>query len=217
MTIFKEQNKHNEFCELLISGDHSKCSEFIHKNSKGITLQQLYENIIKRALYQIGVLWETNKISVATEHLATSIVEAILNDFYAQIVSSEQNGKKVIGACVENEFHQIGIKMITDVFELNGWNAYFVGANTPTKELIHLIKTVNPNVLALSLSIYFNLPILENMIQKIRKEFPVLSILVGGQAFLHGGQDVLLKYNNVTYMPDMQSVKLFIKNTDYYG
>ncbi len=210
MTIFKEQNKYKEFCELLISGDHSKCSEFVHKNSKDITLQEFYENIIKRALYEIGLLWETNKISVATEHLATSIVEAILNEFYDQIISSERNDKKVIGACVENEFHQIGIKMITDAFELHGWNAYFLGANTPAKELIHLIKTVNPDILALSLSIYFNLPILENMIRKIRKEFPNLSILVGGQAFLHGGQDVLLKYYNVTYLPDMQSIELQI-------
>jgi methanogenic corrinoid protein MtbC1 len=212
MVIANQQLTNNKFVELLISGNYSKCSEFVHDNLKVNTIPELYENIIKKALYEIGELWETNKISVATEHLASSIVEAILNELYGQIISAERNTKKVIGACVENEFHQIGIKMITDVFEMNGWNAYIIGANTPTKELISFTNRVKPDILAISLSLYFNLPILENMLQKFRNEFPDLTILVGGQAFLRGGHDVVLKYDNVVYVPDIQSLQSFIKN-----
>ena len=154
---------------------------------------------------------------MATEHLASAIVEAILNELYFKVISKKKINKTVIVACVEKEFHQIGIKMVSDVFEMNGWNTHFLGANTPTTELISFAKTIKPDILAVSLSLYFHLPILENMIQMIRKDFPDLLILVGGQAFRNGGQDVLLKYNNVIYQPDLNSTDLFIKTINQNG
>ena len=213
-----DQNAYKEFLNLLISGNRTNCSAFIQNYSNdNISIQELYENIIKKALYDVGELWEFNKISVATEHLASAVVEAILNELYSKIIPKERISKTVIVACVENEFHQIGIKMISDVFEMNGWNAFFLGANTPTKELISFTKIINPDFLAISLSIYFHLPILENMIQLIKKDFPELPILVGGQAFRHGGQNILTKYDNVIYKPDITSTELFIKNLNQNG
>ncbi len=213
-----KQISHKEFLDLLISGNRSMCSVFAHKYvNNNVSIQGLYENIFKKALYDVGELWEYNKISVATEHLASAIVEAILNELYSKIILQEKFNKTVIVACVENEFHQIGIKMISDIFEMNGWHTHFLGANTPTNELISFTKSIKPDMLAISLSIYFHLPILENMIQRIRKEFPTLPILVGGQAFRHGGQNILLKYENVFYKSDLNSAELFIKKLNQNG
>jgi methanogenic corrinoid protein MtbC1 len=212
------QVTHKEFLNALLSGNRSKCSELANNYlNNGVSIEMLYETIIKKALYEVGELWEYNKISVATEHLASAIVEGILNELYFKIISSDKINKTVIVSCVENEFHQIGIKMISDVFEMNGWNSYFLGANTPTNELISFSKTIKPDIFAISLSIYFHLPILEKMIPIIRKEFPELPMLVGGQAFRHGGQDILLKYENVIYKPDLSSTESFIKNFNQNG
>lgn len=211
--LFQElKQTHNEFLNALILGNHSVCSELVHTYlTSQISIKALYEKIIKKSLYDIGDLWEYNKISVATEHMASAIVESILNQLYFELISKEKKNKTVVTTCVENEFHQIGIKMISDIFEMNGWNALFLGSNTPTSELISFIKSKNPDLLALSLSLYFNLPGLEKTIQKVRKEFPELPILVGGQAFLHDGQDVLLKYENVVFRPDLDSAELYLK------
>ncbi len=210
--------KHQDFMNILISGDRSQCSLYAQKfMDEHSSINELYENIIKKALYDIGELWEYNKISVATEHLASAIVEALLNELYSNIIVKEKRNKTVVVACVENEFHQIGGKMISDIFELNGWNAHFLGADTPTKDLIAFVQSIQPDMLAISLSIYFHLPILENMIQRIRKELPNLPILVGGQAFRHGGRDVIAKYENVTYLPDLNSTDSYIKKLNQNG
>lgn len=202
-----------EFLDALILGNYSQCSALAHSYlANQNSIKELYEYIIKKSLYNVGELWEYNKISVSTEHLASSVVEAIMNQLYLEIISTERNEKTVVAACVENEFHQIGIKMISDVFEMNSWNALFLGSNTPTADLLSFIKLRNPDLVAISLSLYFNLPSLEKMIQKVQKEFPNLPILVGGQAFLHGGEDVLLKYDNVVYKPDLNRTEVFIKN-----
>ncbi|MFO7864660.1 MAG: cobalamin-dependent protein [Salinivirgaceae bacterium] len=213
-----QRGAHQDFLNILISGDRLRCSEFAQKYMKEkASINQLYENIIKNALYDIGELWEYNKISVATEHLASAIVEALLNELYSSITAKEKISKTVVVACVENEFHQIGGKMISDIFELNGWNAHFLGADTPTKDLIAFVQSTKPDILAISLSIYFHLPVLESMIQSIRKELTNLPILVGGQAFRHGGRDVILKYENVTYLPDLNSTDSYIKKLNQNG
>ena len=218
MSVSLIQRSHKEFLNLLITGNRSKCSELaINYLKNDVSIKVLYENIIKNALYEVGELWEYNKISVATEHLASAIVEGILNELYFKIISNDRINKTVIVSCVESEFHQIGIKMINDLFEMNGWNSYFLGANTPINELISFAKTIKPDIFAISLSIYFHLPILEKMIPMIRSEFPILPILVGGQAFRYGGQEILLKYDNVIYKPDLNSTDLFIKNLNKNG
>jgi len=205
-------NQHKEFVELLLSGERLLCSEYSHNYFKQTgSLIGLYENVFKSSLYEIGKLWEYNKISVAEEHLASSIVEAILNEFYHNIAPKEKPGKIVVVSCVEEEMHQIGVKMISDIFEMKGWKSFFLGANTPVKELIDYTKLIRPDLLAISLSIYFHLPVLEDMLQRVQQIFPEQHLLVGGQAFSHGGTEVLQKYKNVFYKPDLKSTEAFIK------
>lgn len=209
---------HQDFVQFLLSGNHLKCSAFARRSLLNkIPVKTLYEEIIREALYEVGELWETNRISVASEHLASAIVEAVLNELYGQIISHEKINKTVIVACVENEFHQIGIKMVSDVFEMNGWNTHFLGANTPTDELISFAKTVQPDMLAISLSIYFHIPVLLAMLDKVRAEFPRMPVLVGGQAFRHGGQEVLNAYERVTYLPDLDQTELYINQSMNHG
>lgn len=121
------ENTKNAFLNSLLLGSRSECSKIIsEQNSKQLPFKVLYEDVIKSALYEVGELWEFNKISVATEHLASAIVEAILNENYPNIVAEEKSTKKVLLSCVKNEYHQIGIKMVSDVFESNSWNAFFL-------------------------------------------------------------------------------------------
>ncbi len=201
-----------EFLSSLLNANRIECSNIVRKLiQSNISILEIYENIIKHSMYQVGELWESNKITVATEHLASAISEAILNELYLSIISNQKINKTVLLTCVETEYHQIGIKMVSDVFEMNGWSTYFLGSNTPTIDLISFAKTIPLDFIAISLSIYFHLPELEKAIKILRDEFPEIPILVGGQAFRHGGQNILLNYYKVIYQPDLNSVDLFIK------
>jgi methanogenic corrinoid protein MtbC1 len=203
--------KHKEFLEYLIAGDRPACSRYAHEYvAQNHSIQELYEEILRASLYDVGKLWEYNQISVATEHLAAAIVEAILSEFYKDIISREKSDKRVILCCVEKEVHQIGIKMISDLFEMNGWYSYFLGANTPTTDLMDYIRVIDPHLLGISTSIYFHLPTLDDMLQRIRQKFPDLPVLVGGQAFACEGEALLEQHPHVYYEPDLKSTEVFI-------
>ncbi len=208
----------HDFLVALLSGNRRECSQIAKKYLENeYSIKSLYENIFKTSLYQIGKLWEFNKIGVATEHMATSIISSILNEFFSKIISNNRLEKKMIAACVENELHEVGIKMVADVFEMNGYDSFLLGANTPVKELISFVQSIKPDVLALSLSVFFNFPKLVTMIKEIQSAFPKIDILVGGQAFLHGGLEVLEKYPNTKYLPDLNSIDLWIKDNNKKG
>lgn len=207
-----EKIDYTAFLDSLLRGDRTYCSQVIRNELKSNPpVYDLYEKLIRRSLYEIGELWENNKISTATEHLASAIIEAIMNEIYPEVISTEKTDKSVVLTCVENEMHQIGIKMVNDIFELNGWRTYFLGTNTPVDSLVRFTREIQPNLLAISVSLYFHLPDLEKMIQHITDEFPGLKIFVGGQAFRHGGVEVISSYKDVIYLPDLNSLDQYLK------
>lgn len=203
----------NEYLKYLLAGDHRECSKLIQKfTAKENDFKILYEEVIRDSLYEVGKLWEMNKISVASEHLASSIVEANLNELYPSIITSEKNERTAIVACIESEMHQIGIKMAADVLEMQGWNVHFLGANTPTHDLFTFVRAIKPNLLGVSLSIYSNMPTLEKILKISHAEFPNLRVLVGGQAFQHGGEEVIKKYPNVVFKANLKELNEYITN-----
>ncbi|MBI9034409.1 MAG: cobalamin-dependent protein [Bacteroidales bacterium] len=209
----KELNQ--EFLDSLLQGDFRKCQKIVNSyiaDQHNIT--ELYEFIFKENLYKVGDLWEFNKISVAEEHIATSVVEAIMSGMFYDIISKERIQKSVIITSIEGEQHQIGSKMVADIFEKNGWDAFFLGANTPTRELISFIHKKKPDVVALSISIFFNMNVLEETLETLTIEFPELKILVGGQAFRHGGVKILDKFQNVSFMHDLNDLEEFLQSNN---
>jgi methanogenic corrinoid protein MtbC1 len=199
------------YLENLLLGNRKKCSLVVHEFlSQNPSLIDLYEKVIKISLYEVGILWETNKISVATEHLATAITEGILNELFEKITPYKKYNNKVVVACVENEKHQVGIKMVADVFEMHGWESFFLGAGIPLHELEKYIKEVKPDVLAISLSVYFNYSNLLKMLELFRKEFPDLTIILGGQAFSNYNFDLPERFSKVIYIPDLYMLEQYI-------
>lgn len=207
-----------DYINSLIKGDRKKCLTLINKYLEtNPNTTRIYEEVIKESLYRVGEMWESNEISVATEHLATSITESLLNHIFKSVDSDRKVGKKVIIAGTEKEIHQVGIKMVADLFEKHGWETFFLGGNVPTKDLILFIKTTEPDLVGLSLSIYNNLPNLEKTIARIREVHPSLPIIIGGRAFLMGGRDVISQFKSAFYIPDLYALEIFIQNQNEYN
>ncbi len=206
-----EFETYNNYFNSLIKGAKHECVAIVEELIKNnVAVEIIYTQLFQHALYQVGEYWEMNKISVATEHMATAITENLMIRIQPQLFSSERTGKKAVIACVANEYHQVGAKMVADIFEMNGWDGYFIGANTPISELTRFLEKQNPDLLGLSLSIYFNLPELQATIAHIRKHFTEMPIMVGGQAFRWGGADIVQQFNNVEYISGIDNLNTFI-------
>ena len=200
-----------DFLQNLLKGNRATCSSITRQYlAQNPSIKDLYEEVFKVSLYEVGRLWETNQITVATEHMATAVTEGILNELFEQIVSQKKYNKKVVVACVENEKHQVGIKMVADVFEMKGWESFFLGTGIPTSELVKFIRETQPDILAISLSVYFNFASLLKMLELLRSEFPELQIIIGGQAFSRVSDEALLRLGNVVLISDLYLLEKYI-------
>ena len=208
-----DENIFSEYLTYLLDGDKNNCHRIlISLIESEMDVREIYLRLIQDSMYKVGDLWEFNKISVATEHMATSITESLMALFYPLIFSSERTGKSAVISCVANEYHQIGGRMVADIFELNGWDGYFIGANSPITDMLDIISQKQPDLVGLSLSIYFRLPELAKTIESITEIYPDLRLLIGGQAFRWGGMDILNRYNNVEYISSLNELESIIIN-----
>lgn len=201
------------FFSFLLSGGRAECAGIVRRLlADEIGIRVLYTELFQPALYQVGELWENNKISVANEHLATSIVEGLLPLVYPRLFREEHCGKKAVVSCVVNEYHQIGGKMVADIFELNKWDSFFLGANTPMNDFFDFIEEKTPDAVGLSVSVFFNMGKLLCTIEELRKKWAGLPILVGGQAFRFGGGDLLREYPDVYLIDSLAGLETFIRD-----
>ncbi len=202
---------YQNYFSYLIKGEKNRCKQIVEELSlKNTAVERIYTDLFQRSLYQVGEYWELNRISVATEHMATAITENMMIQLQPRLFATERTGKKAVVACVANEYHQVGAKMIADVFEMNGWDGYFIGANTPTEELIRFLETQQPDMIGLSLSLYFNLQELKTALEQIRNKLPDTPVVVGGQAFRWGGTEIIQQFNNVEYLSGIDALQELI-------
>ena len=69
-----------KYLENLLQGNRLNCSAIAKQYlAQNPSFLQLYEEVFKVALYEVGRLLETNQLSVATKHMATAITERIRN------------------------------------------------------------------------------------------------------------------------------------------
>lgn len=199
---------YNTYLDALLAGRRSECRRIVQELlDAGIEVKRLYGGLFQRSMYRVGELWETNRISVANEHLATSITESLLNLSYPLVFGTPRIGKKAVISCSANEFHQVGGKMVADILELHGWDGHFLGANTPPGELVQVIAAETPDLVGLSLSILSNLEQLKRVIEAVRADFPNLDLVIGGQAFRWGGLEAIKRYSGVAYIPDLDTLE----------
>jgi methanogenic corrinoid protein MtbC1 len=176
----------NNYLSFLIDGNKKGAHDIIMKAFQdGTLIRDLYLNVFQVTQQESGRLWQMNKINVGQEHFITSATQLIMSQLYPYMFAHTVNEKKIIVSCITGELHEIGPRMVADLFEMDGWNSYYFGANTPQNSLIKAIEVHHPDVLAISVTMTYNLSAVSDLIETIRnnKETDYLKIIVGGYPF----------------------------------
>ena len=138
--------------------------------------------LFQPALYTIGLMWQQNEITVAQEHLATAIAQNVLAQLYATAEFAPPLDRKALFAAVPENQHPLGLRMVSDAFELAGWSVHYLGANTPTEALVAHVDAWRPEVVGLSASLVQHLSAVKETVNALRDAFGsgCPRILVGG-------------------------------------
>ncbi|MBN2016968.1 MAG: cobalamin-dependent protein [Candidatus Cloacimonetes bacterium] len=175
-----------QYLNSLLRGERNYAEKIIFDAiEKGIFVKDIYLKIFQPVQYEVGRLWQLNVINVAMEHFCTAATQNIIARLYSHIFTGQKGNKKLISTSVSGELHELGIRMVTDFFEMEGWDTYYLGANTPHDSIIAMIENVKPDIIAVSATIAFNVDRVRELIFKIRENvsYNDYRIIVGGYPF----------------------------------
>jgi methanogenic corrinoid protein MtbC1 len=176
----------NQYLNALLRGQRHIASRLILDAIKGGTsVKQIYLFVFQRCQHEIGRLWQINLLSVAQEHYCTAATQLIMSQLYPHIFATEKNGRTLVATCVAGDLHEIGIRMVSDFFEMEGWDTFYVGANAPTASILETLSEREADVLAVSATMTPHVSAVENLIDAVRSSEGGrdLKILVGGYPF----------------------------------
>ena len=90
-----------------------------------------------------------------------------------------------ISFAVNGEFHDMGIRMVSDLLSVHGWKTFYLGNNLPTPSLLKAIEHYNADMVGISVTMSYHVNQAISMIQAIRNSRfarPV-KVLIGGKVF----------------------------------
>lgn len=132
---------------------------------------------------RVGELWHTAEITVDTEHYCTSVTQMAMAQLYGSLFDGARKNKTVLSVCPGMELHEMGARIVSDLFENHGWDSIFLGAAVPVDYILDSVRENHPDLVTLSVSMPQHLMDCETAVRRIKDEFPEIKIAVGGKAF----------------------------------
>lgn len=186
-----ENDFYHKFYDALNRYHKNECLDLSIMNLENgsISIPYLYEEILEKSLYDIASNECPQNISIWQEHVQSGIVRTIIENTYTYVLKFKEKSlnQKVIVLCPEEEYHDIGARMTSDFLTLLGFESYFIGPNTPAEEIFKAIDALSPDWVSISVTNFFHLSKLQDLVLEIKKYRPnhPLKVMVGGYAIEH--------------------------------
>lgn len=172
------------FADLLLAGAPATTrARVLALTAAGVPARSIYLDLFAPALEEIGARWQRGEATVAQEHLATATVSALMATLAPLLEVSPPIGRRAILACTDGELHALGLRMVADFLEADGWEVLHLGAKTPAGDLVSLAREMRPDVVGLSTSMTSHLDAAADTVAALRSVAPAPFLLVGGRAY----------------------------------
>ena len=178
-----------EYMTTVLEGDGQAAIKLVVQSLQGgMPVLEIYENVLLAAQQEIGRMWHVGDLSISEEHYVTATTIRAMGVLNYLSERQPKNGKTVVSAAVSGNIHDIGVRAVSDFFELAGWRAICLGGDTPAEDIAMAVDTFEADLLLVSAALTVQLKSVRSTIEKIRQEREC-KIMVGGMAFA-GSPDI---------------------------
>jgi len=147
--------------------------------SKGI--EKTISQVIFPYLEKIGVLWLTNHINPAQEHMVSNIIRQKLIVGIQNAGSQVDTKKSVLLFLPEGEYHELGLLFMCYLLKNKGVTVYYLGCSSSLNDVEFVSKLKKPDYLYTHLTTANSRFDLDKYLTEIAKKFPDIKIVISGQ------------------------------------
>ena len=161
-------------------------------------------DVLLAAQREVGHLWHLDQMTIAEEHLVTTTTQRLMAVIASKAPRTMDLGKTAVTASVAGNAHDLGIRAISYLMEMNGWRVIFLGPDVPRDNLPAAIHFFDADIALLSLTLSSQLTALQDTIATIKSTSDrEIKVMVGGNAF-RDAPDAWRKLGADAYAKDAQ-------------
>ncbi|TSA43643.1 MAG: MerR family transcriptional regulator [Chitinophagaceae bacterium] len=176
----------NDLIQYMVDFDMEKFEILLDSCILAKGIERTVNQIIFPFLEKIGILWLTNHINPAQEHLVTNIIRQKLILGIEQINGVLQKNKTILLFLPEGEYHELGLLFMNFLLKSRGVKTIYLGASVPIADMVQLVKQKKPDYLYAHLTSVGHKFNFEKFINQATVKFPPTSLVISGQ-IVHSG------------------------------
>ncbi len=198
------------FFDLLIHGEIDEVYRIYKEFTKDNTLSTFYQNILRPVLYTIGDMWDSKKLDVGDEHIASNTVLRLLEIIKKEMRPRITKEKTILICTPYSENHIIPCLMLETFLSIRGYEIINLAPSVPMISILNQIQSKKPDLVLISITLVDHLQSAKRMIDKIKKT--KTPILVGGQATINQEKIPGVEYiKSTSFQKVAQLVKQVLK------
>ena len=196
------------YWEAVSTGDERACHALVDDLlSRGASVVDIFSGLVIPIQQQVGDRWANNDWTVAHEHAATAISEAVVIRLGAGIPEPSTDERPLLVTCVEREWHALPALVLTHTLRSWGRPVHYLGANVSPETVVGRIIDLGPRAVLVSASLSSSLPRVRRLIEAVCGTGT--PAILGGQAFDPGGVRAA-RLGGTAYAPDREQLSLVL-------
>lgn len=154
--------------------------------TEGMSGSEILLDVLGPAQHEVGRLWAAGVISIVQEQFCTAVTQFVMTDLYPGIVNTDPRHRRLVAIHARGSAHHLGLRMVADVLECEGWSTTYLIDDLPIDELIALIVDEHADLLLISASMPGQVPDLGELIAALRRDVRTrgVKVVVGGRPFV---------------------------------
>lgn len=171
----------NELIQQMIDLDIESFEKTLNAYIVAKGIERTITQIIFSFLEKIGILWLTNHINPAQEHLVINIIRQKLISGIEAVQTPLKSDKKMLLFLPEGEYHELGLLFMYFLLKNRGIYVIYLGANVPLKDVEYVVGYKKPDYLYSHLTTVGQNFNFDKFLNNVTSRFKDVPIVFSGQ------------------------------------
>ncbi len=203
----KQERVVNSLISCMIDLDLDTFEELLDTQIQAAGIEKLITEILFPFLEKIGLLWVTNNINPAQEHLVTNLIRQKLLVGIEYSVSQIKSNKTALLFLPEGEYHELGLLYVYFLLKNQGVKVFYLGADVPLADLDFIVKAKKPDYVYTHLTALAHNFNVERFLQNLHSKIHDVPVLISGPLTVNYKKPIP---SNFEFKKSLAEVKDFI-------
>lgn len=205
---FQLQAQVNKLIEKTLDVDTDGFEHLLDRHIKKNGVESCVEELIFSFLEKIGIMWMTDRLIPAQEHIVSNIIYRKLALAIEKLPKPQPDGPLILLFLPEGEIHDIGLLYVYYILQKNNKKVIYLGANSPMKDVQYIYELKKPKYLYTHLTSTAESFDVKKYLQALVLTMPNVKVFVSG--YMLNSDKYTPVNDNMRFLYNLKEAKLLL-------